>query len=119
MRRQPSFRPTLSRLEDRLVLSQFGTTGTPVAAPADYVSLGGGLVVTTGWLKLHQGYAATAARGGNPVVFLGDSITYRWGDAGHVGPGASAWQQAFAPLGAANFGINGDQTGNVLWRVDH
>jgi lysophospholipase L1-like esterase len=48
------------------------------------------------------------------VLFLGDSITQGWG-----GAGKESWDKNFAPLYAANFGIGGDKTGNVLWRLDH
>jgi lysophospholipase L1-like esterase len=70
------------------------------------------------WTGLHDAYAARAAQAGG-VVFFGDSITYRWGDSGRVAPGSEAWQAQFAPLGATNFGIEGDETQNVLWRVQH
>ena len=46
------------------------------------------------------------------VLFLGDSIT-----AGLGGAGKEAWDKNFGPLKAANFGIGGDQTGHVLWRI--
>jgi len=50
---------------------------------------------------------------GNPdVVFLGDSITQAWENAGR-----EAWAKNFAPLKAMNFGISGDRTGHVLWRL--
>lgn len=45
------------------------------------------------------------------VLFIGDSITAGWD--------AQVWQQYFAPLQAANFGIGGDHTGNLLWRLQH
>src|SRR5262249_46821599 len=45
-------------------------------------------------------------------LFLGDSITQGW-----EGAGKEAWKKNFEPLKAANFGIGGDQTGHVLWRL--
>jgi len=48
-------------------------------------------------------------------VFLGDSIA-----AFFPTRGASAWDETIAPLGAvADFGIEGDRTQFVLWRVLH
>lgn len=47
------------------------------------------------------------------VVFLGDSITH-----GFHGEGQRAWQKYWAPLRAANFGISGDRTEHVLWRLE-
>ena len=53
------------------------------------------------------------AKSGNPeVVFLGDSITQGW-----EGAGKGAWKKNFEPLNTFNFGIGGDQTGHVLWRL--
>lgn len=46
------------------------------------------------------------------VVFLGDSITQGWEDAGR-----EVWQRDFAPLGALNLGVSGDRTEHVLWRL--
>ncbi|MFM7152318.1 MAG: GDSL-type esterase/lipase family protein, partial [Gemmataceae bacterium] len=43
---------------------------------------------------------------------LGDSITQAWS-----GAGKKAWSEHFEPVKAANFGIGGDQTGHVLWRI--
>ena len=48
------------------------------------------------------------------VVFLGDSITQGWGS-----EGKAEWDARFAPLGAANLGIGGDRTQNILWRIAH
>jgi lysophospholipase L1-like esterase len=49
------------------------------------------------------------------VVFLGNSITQRWGG----GPGKAAWEKYFAPAGARSFGFGADRIENVLWRVYH
>lgn len=47
-----------------------------------------------------------------PVIFLGDSITQGWEDAGRA-----VWEREFAPLGALNLGVSGDRTEHVLWRL--
>jgi lysophospholipase L1-like esterase len=47
-------------------------------------------------------------------LFLGDSITDGW-----RGGGKTVWEKNFAPLKAANFGIGGDRTEHVLWRLQH
>ena len=44
------------------------------------------------------------------LLFLGDSITEGWGN-------NAVWQKNYGPLNAANFGIGGDTTENVLWRI--
>ncbi len=55
------------------------------------------------------------------VVFLGDSITQGWGGPGRrVGTSAgNLWRKFFGGMHAANFGISGDRTQHVLWRIDH
>jgi lysophospholipase L1-like esterase len=60
----------------------------------------------------HKQFLAIAKKGGVEVLFLGDSITHDW-----EGRGREAWKKHFEPLKAANFGIGGDQTGHILWRL--
>lgn len=45
------------------------------------------------------------------LLFYGDSITEGWGWNQEI------WNRAYAPFGAANYGIGGDGTQNVLWRI--
>lgn len=52
-----------------------------------------------------------AAAGDIDLLLIGDSITAGWP--------ADLWRQHFTPLHAANFGIGGDHTGNILWRLQH
>ena len=69
--------------------------------------------MTRGDHPRHKQFLAIAKKGDVDVLFLGDSITNGWdGKAG-----AEAWKKHFEPLKAANFGIGGDQTGHVLWRI--
>lgn len=74
-----------------------------------------------GWMKRHDGFVAIAKRGGVDVLFLGDSITDAWGGEGHnpKAAGAKLFAERFAPLKAANFGIGGDRTQHVLWRIQN
>lgn len=46
------------------------------------------------------------------LVFDGDSITDGW-----QGKGNQLWQDRYAKLGAFDFGIAGDRTENLLWRL--
>ena len=70
---------------------------------------------------LHQGtqkridsFNEISKKGEAKLVFLGDSITQGW-----EGAGKEAWKKNWEPLKAANFGIGGDRTEHVLWRLDH
>jgi lysophospholipase L1-like esterase len=47
------------------------------------------------------------------IIFIGDSITERWLDAGR-----DIWEKDYAPRHALDFGIGGDKTQNVLWRLN-
>src|SRR5208337_5244157 len=64
--------------------------------------------------KRHDGFVAIAKKGGVDVLFLGDSITDGW-----RGSGKDVWKEKFEPLKAANFGIGGDRTQHVLWRLQN
>jgi lysophospholipase L1-like esterase len=66
------------------------------------------------WVKRHEGFVAEAKKGGVDLLFMGDSITDGW-----RGSGSNVWKQFYAPHHAANFGIGGDRTEHVLWRMDN
>lgn len=63
---------------------------------------------------LHESFNEISRQGGVDLVFLGDSITQGWG-----GRGKAAWEKYWAPLKAANFGIGGDRTEHILWRLEN
>ena len=62
----------------------------------------------------HEGFVKIAKQGGVDLLFLGDSITDGW-----RGGGKAVWDKNFLPLKAANFGISGDKTEHVLWRLQN
>jgi lysophospholipase L1-like esterase len=64
------------------------------------------------WHRRHRNFSARARKGNVDVVFLGDSITQGW-----ERNGKQVWAEIFEPLGAVNFGISGDQTSQLLWRI--
>lgn len=67
------------------------------------------------WLKRHESFCALAKKGEIDVLFLGDSITDAW----RAKSQQEIWNKYFAPLKAANFGIGGDRTQHVLWRIQN
>lgn len=67
-----------------------------------------------GWVKRHESFNEISKKGEAQLVFLGDSITQGW-----EGNGKEAWAKTWAPLKAANFGIGGDRTEHVLWRLQN
>ena len=68
----------------------------------------------TAWQAQFQGQLERTKKGGANVVFIGDSITIGWVDAGKA-----EWAKRFEPLGAVDYGIGGDSTRQVLWRIGH
>jgi lysophospholipase L1-like esterase len=77
---------------------------TPVQAPRD-----------AKWVARHESFIDIAKKGDVDVLFLGDSITDGWrGESGK-----SVWDKAFGRLKPANFGIGGDRTEHLLWRIQN
>jgi lysophospholipase L1-like esterase len=65
------------------------------------------------WLKFHKKYLQQTRKGKINIVFLGDSITQGWRKHKKL------WQEEYGSRGAVNFGIGGDRTQQILWRIDH
>lgn len=80
------------------------TTAAPRAVDYPWMSI-------ERWRGMYADQVARAAQGGVDVMFLGDSITEMWPK--------PVWEASFGRLKAANFGIGGDHTGNVLWRLQN
>jgi len=64
--------------------------------------------------KEHERFNEISKQGEAPLVFLGDSITEGW-----AGPGKTAWEKYWGPMKAVNFGISGDRTEHILWRLQN
>lgn len=71
-------------------------------------------VLHPGTEKKHESFNEISKLGQAELVFLGDSITAGWS-----GKGKEVWAQSWEPLKAANFGVGGDRTEHVLWRLQH
>jgi len=64
--------------------------------------------------KSHESFNEISKQGDAEIVFLGDSITAGWN-----GKGKEAWEHYWAPMDAVNFGIGGDRTEHILWRLQN
>ncbi len=64
-----------------------------------------------GFLKRHESFLARGKAGPIGVLFLGDSITDWWSRAPQV------WADHYGKDQPADFGIAGDRTEHVLWRI--
>ena len=65
-------------------------------------------------LNRHNSFVEIARAGNIDLLWVGDSITDWWARFGQ-----ETWNQYFAPLRPANFGIAGDRTQGVLWRMQN
>ncbi|HTA94684.1 MAG TPA: platelet-activating factor acetylhydrolase IB subunit [Verrucomicrobiae bacterium] len=100
----------------------FAQTNAPVqanVAPVVKYAPGSALIpatraTPTNWLSRHEGFVAQAKKGGVDILFMGDSITDNWRS-----KGVNIWNKYYAPQHAANFGIGGDRTQHVLWRIEN
>ena len=92
-------------------LSSFDATANPVLAlpwePEDRLN-------NDGWKKAHESFIATTKTKGKTIeiVFYGDSITNGWRSAMDI------WNKYWGP-NAVNYGISGDQTQHLIWRMQH
>jgi lysophospholipase L1-like esterase len=69
--------------------------------------------VNPGFTASHERFVKIAQEGRAQLVFLGDSITAGWGSKQDI------WKKAFGDYTPANFGIGGDRTQHVLWRIQN
>lgn len=65
------------------------------------------------FFQLHESFLKRGKEGPIGVLFLGDSITEGWGKAPHI------WERYYGKMQPANFGIGGDQTQHVIWRIEN
>lgn len=63
------------------------------------------------WMAKHYRLCEMANKGGIDLYFLGDSVI----EAFHK----EVWHLFYQNLRAANFGVNGDTTQNILWRLEN
>ena len=88
----------------------------PALAPADASADASAAVPKAGdasFFEKHDKFLARAKSGPIGVLFLGDSITEGLAAVPHV------WESNFGKFRPANFGIGGDQTQHLIWRIDH
>ncbi|WP_438480919.1 GDSL-type esterase/lipase family protein [Oleiharenicola lentus] len=62
--------------------------------------------------ELHAEFLKRTKSGPIGLLFIGDSITHGWRKA------PETWEQYYSKYQPANFGIGGDQTQHVIWRIE-
>ena len=66
------------------------------------------------WRLRRESVNARLKKGNVDLLFVGDSITRRWEDAGK-----KYWDKYYKHRNAVNMGFGGDLTQHVLWRLEH
>jgi len=90
--------------------------GVAAVAPARKVDASAAIEKTDptgGFRKKHGEFLARGKAGPIGVLMLGDSITANWTKAPHV------YERYYGKWEPANFGIGGDQTQHVIWRIEN
>jgi hypothetical protein len=69
----------------------------------------------------HQGFVEIARTGNVELLFVGDSITDWFANARGqaAATGGEVWKASFGSMKPADFGIAGDTTQGVLWRMQN
>jgi hypothetical protein len=108
--------PTALLLLITLFAAAAAQTPAPAPTPAAHIDASAPImkVDPSGkFLKMHESFLARRTAGPIGVLFLGDSITEGWTKAPHV------WERYYGKMDPANFGIGGDQTQHVVWRIEN
>jgi lysophospholipase L1-like esterase len=84
------------------------------AADQPVAKVGRNGVLDRTFMLLHADYVAKAKAGNIDLYLLGDSITDFWQHRHKAN-----WDKNFAGWRAADFGIGGDHTEHVLWRIEN
>jgi lysophospholipase L1-like esterase len=87
----------------------------PAAAPApeQKATVAAPKVGNAAFFEKHGKFLARGKEGPIGLLFIGDSITEQWNKAPEI------WSKYFGAYRPANFGIGGDQTQHVLWRIEN
>jgi len=79
-----------------------------------------------GFMPRHEANVEVAKKGDIDLLFMGDSITDWWRNPGRGGSGEATpfggkpvFEKYFGSMKTANFGIAGDTTQGVLWRLEN
>ena len=66
------------------------------------------------WMDRQRSVNERVKKGNVDLIFIGDSITHSWENAGK-----GLWAEYYEPRNAVNMGFSGDRTQHVLWRLEH
>ena len=90
-------------------VSLFGSADSPSAPDTAAVAVSRPF---DAWTKRHESFVERSKKGDVDVLFLGDSITHRWEIEGET-----SWAALLARWKVAEYGMGGDRTQHLLWRI--
>ncbi|KAJ8280225.1 hypothetical protein GJAV_G00052050 [Gymnothorax javanicus] len=99
---------TLSNFCSYLAVRMSGEDVNPAAVPAPVQDVQG----DGRWMSQHLRFVQECKDAEPEVLFVGDSLV-------QLMPQFEVWRELFSPLHAISFGIGGDTTNNVLWRLQN
>ncbi len=102
----------MKRITSLSLLLALCAVSYPNAALGDDPSVAATKRGNPGFFEKHASFLRRANSGPAGVVFLGDSITQGWGSVPEI------WEKAWGKYQPANFGIGGDRTQHVIWRIE-
>ena len=106
--------PVLAAVPALLASPQEPRETVPASAPALHSALAPVDRLDQAWWKERfEASNARIAEGAVDLIFLGDSITQGWEDAGK-----DVWAEFYGQRRAINLGFSGDCTQHVLWRLE-
>ena len=85
--------------------------GPPQKADVAAPKMGTNAQPQAAFISRHDAFVKIAKEGKTDLLFLGDSITAGWAGQKNI------WEKSFGAYRPANFGIGGDRTQHVLWRI--
>lgn len=109
----PALRPLALLLVAGVGLTAFAQTPAPTAPEVVDASAAIPKTGNARFFELHESFLARGRSGPVGLLFLGDSITYGWRSVPHL------WEHYYGGYQPANFGIGGDQTHHVIWRLEN
>ena len=83
----------------------------PFPAPANRAVVPAARLGNKTWTARHNRFLEEAKKGDIDLLFVGDSLTANWEKYPEL------WKKKFGKFKAANFGIGGDQTEHLLYRL--
>jgi len=66
------------------------------------------------WLRLHEKHKNDSSKDEYDVLFFGGTLMKGWSRSGR-----SAWDRHISPMKAVNYGVAGDTSSQLLWRINH